>query len=298
MSSLSPVCMMKVEKRNDCSPRREPAVLSRQEHKLGILILALFCLGSGTVFAQGSPLPVGRAIMEEVNARGEGATMRHRTNMQLINRQGKVREREMVSVRKYFGEERRSVLFFTRPSKEAGTAFLTYDYGEEVKEDDQWLYLPALRKVRRISASERGAYFMGTDFTYADIKQGMKVPVGDFRWTTIGEETVDGAACYVVEGLPASEALAKDLGYGKTLVYVDTVKWLVRKATFWDTNLNLLKTVTTAEVQKVQGIWTIHRIEAENHKTEHKTIMRISDVEYDGAVRDSMFDRHALERGP
>jgi uncharacterized protein len=277
--------------------KEEPAMLNNRAPRLFALACALLYSGLGAAAADDAPLPEGRSIMEKVNARNEGVTMKQKTSMQLISKQNKIREREMAGVRKYFDDERRSVLFFTKPSNVEGTAFLTYDYVEAGKEDDQWLYLPAMRKVRRISAAERGGYFMGTDFTYEDLKQGTKVPIDDFTWTTVGEETVGDAACYVVEGIPVSKAIAKELGYGKTMAYVDKEIWLARKGEFWDTNLNPLKTVTTGDIRQVQAIWTAHEIIAENHKNGHKTVMKISDVEYDGSVKDSIFKRDALQRG-
>ena len=73
-----------------------------------------------------------------------------------------------------------------------GTGFLTYDYADVSVDDDQWLYLPALRKVRRISASDRGDFFLGTDFTYEDIKKEQKVEINDYAFQAKGSENVEG----------------------------------------------------------------------------------------------------------
>ena len=95
--------------------------------------------------------------------------------MELIDRRGKSRVRETMGYRRYYGEEKRTVLFYQSPTNVRGTGFLTYDYPNADTDDDQWLYLPALRKVRRISSSDRGDYFLGTDFTYEDIKKETRI---------------------------------------------------------------------------------------------------------------------------
>ena len=77
---------------------------------------------------------------------------------------------------------------------------------------------------------------------------------------------------------------------------MDKDTWMPRKGEFWDTNLNPLKTVTARDIRKVQDIWTVHELVAENHKTGHKTVMTISNVEYDGAVEDSLFTQDALKK--
>ena len=116
-------------------------------------------------------LPSADDIIAQVNARDDGEQVTRTLRMELIDRRGKSRVRETMGYRRYYGEEKRTVIFYQSPTNVKGTGFLTYDYPEADKDDDQWLYLPALRKVRRISAADRGDYFLGTDFTYEDIKK-------------------------------------------------------------------------------------------------------------------------------
>ena len=241
--------------------------------------------------------PAAEEIVKRINDRDEGMQVTRTLKMELINRKGKKRERVTRGFRKYFGEEKRTVIFYESPKNIKDTAFLTFDYPDSKRDDDQWLYLPALRKVRRISASDRGDYFLGTDFTYEDIKKESKVSIDDYTRKTIGEETIDGHRAYIIESIPVNNKIAKELGYGRVLQWVDAEIWMVRKSEFWDVRGKTLKTIQSKEIRLVQGIWTSHRIEAENHKTKHKTIFIFSDVDYQSEVKDDIFTERALRRG-
>ncbi len=242
-------------------------------------------------------LPGGDEIAKRINARNEGVAVSRKLTMQMTDRTGKTRIRDTRAFRKYFGDEKRTVIFYQQPKSVKGTAFLTWDYPRTEQDDDQWLYLPAMRKVRRISAADRGDYFLGTDLSYEDIKLESRIGIDDYRRKTLGENEVDGHHCYILESLPVDAATAKELGYGKIEQCVDSKIWIVRKAKMWDVNMNPLKTVYFSDIREVQGIWTQHRIEVENHKTGHRTSFRFSDVDYQGGVRDELFTQNALRRG-
>ena len=241
--------------------------------------------------------PTAEEITRNINARDEGEQVSRTLKMELINRKGKKRVRVTRAFRKYFGEEKRTILFYESPKNVKDTGFLTFDYPDSKRDDDQWLYLPALRKVRRISASDRGDYFLGTDFTYEDIKKETKVSIEDYTRKTIGEETIDGHRTYIIESIPVNKKIAKELGYSLVLSWVDAEIWMIRKAEYWDVRGKMLKTIQNKGIFLVQGIWTSHRIEAENHKTKHKTIFIFSDVDYQSEVKDDIFTERALRRG-
>lgn len=260
-----------------------------------IIISALLALTPAAIMAEG--LLSGDAIMQQVNARDEGQSVSRNLLMKMTDRGGKIRTRNTRSFRKYYGEEKRTVLFYLSPSNIKDTAFLTYDYPAADKDDDQWLYLPAMRKVRRISASNRGDYFLGTDFTYEDIKKESKVTMENYTRKTLREEALDGIKTYVVESIPVSSAIANELGYGRVVQWVDPSIWMIRKAEFWDVRGDALKTIYFHDIRQVQGIWTAHKLEATNHKTGHKTIFTFSDIDYRTGVKDKIFTKRMLKRG-
>ena len=153
--------------------------------KMRNTLIALFLLFPLFAFNAGAEaLPAGDEIARRINARNEGEVVSRHVTMAMTDRGGTERVRETKGFRKYFGKEKRVVIFYLSPANIKDTAFLTYDYPEADRDDDQWLYIPAARKVRRISASDRGDYFLGTDFTYEDIRKETKVGIEDYSWKT------------------------------------------------------------------------------------------------------------------
>ena len=263
---------------------------------IGLFSLALLPLAQApTVLAD--DLPEGKHIVERVNARDEGETLVRDLTMELVDRRGKRRVRETRGYRKYFGDEKRTTIFYLSPNNIRDTAFLTYDHAGVDRDDDQWLYLPALRKVRRISASDRGDYFLGTDFTYEDIKKESKIAAEDYTFKTLRRDTVDGHQVLVVEGIPISDQVARELGYGRVVMWVDSEIWMSRRTELWDEHGKPLKTIQNLDIQAVDGIWTSHRLEVANHQTDHQTIFTFSNIRYGVAVDDAIFTERALRRG-
>jgi outer membrane lipoprotein-sorting protein len=217
--------------------------------------------------------------------------------MLMVDRRGKERSRETLSYRKYYGEEIRTVLFYKAPSNVRGTGFLIWDYPESDKEDDQWLYLPALRKVRRIPASDRGDYFLGTDFTYEDIKLDGKLSETDYEFDLLGSADLGGTPTWRLEARPKTDAIAEELGYSRNEFWVDKQTFIVLKAVFWDTRGEMLKMLEVSDIREIDGILTRHRLEMRNYKTGHRSIFLFSDVDYETPVKDSVYTRQALARG-
>ena len=220
----------------------------------------------------------------------------------MIDKRGKTRVRETQAYRKYYQGEKRTVLFYKKPTNVKGTAFLTFDYKDTAKDDDQWLYLPAMRKVRRISSSDRGDYFLGTDFTYQDMMLEGKLELNDYDFNVLRNERVTLASgesfdTVVLAGVPKNKAIAKDLGYGKTQAWIDTTNWVVVKAHYWDLKNKPLKSLAMTDIRTVDEIITRHVLTINNHKTGHKSIFHFSDVDYTSPVKDSLFSKRALKQG-
>lgn len=265
--------------------------------RIGALLIAAGTIVFAAADTKAEEPRSGREIMEKVVARDEGEWVTRDLKMELTDRSGTTRVQITKALRRYYGKEKRTAIFYLEPTNVRGTAFLTYDYPEPNVDDDQWLYLPALRKVRRISASDRGDYFLGTDFTYEEIKKENKVELSDYTYKALGTEQVNGHATLVVEGTPASENVAKALGYGRVVWRVDPKIWMSRKSDYWDTNGNHLKTITLPEISQIDGIWTALKIAAVNHKTGHSSLFTFSNVDYRTEVSDRMFEQSMLRRG-
>ncbi len=242
-------------------------------------------------------LPDANAIVHQTQIRDDGNFLTQDVRLVLISKNGKSRIQDTKVYRKYYGEERRQAIFYTSPSNISGTGFLVIDYPVKDKDDDQWLYLPALRKTRRISAANRGDYFLGTDLTYEDIKLGPKLSDEDYVHTTSGMEDIDGHPCYIIESTPTDQRTSKELGYSKTKSWIDKDIWIVRKAEFWDIGGNSLKTIFVKDIEKIEGIWTPRQFHIINHKTGHMTDFIFSNIDYTHEIVDEIFTERALIRG-
>jgi hypothetical protein len=242
-------------------------------------------------------LPTGAEVVKRVNERDDGQSLYRKLSIELIDKSGKSRKQQAATFRKYYGDEKKSVIIYTEPANIRDTGFMTFDYAEADKEDDQWLYLPAARKVRRISSANRGDYYLGTDFTYEDIKLDTRLSAEDYEWKTTSVETQDGHACFVIEGTPVDEKTKKELGYGKYKAYIDREIYISRRADLWDINGNPLKTVEFRNIEQVQDIWTVAIVTIENHKTGHKTLFTFADIDYENEVNDRIFTEQSLSRG-
>ena len=235
--------------------------------------------------------------MEQVNARDDGELVQRRFELLLTNKDGRTKTERTRSYRRYFGTEKRTVIFYEEPTRVRGTGFLTFDYPDSEVDDDQWLYLPALRKVRRISASDRGDFFLGTDFTYEDIKKEQKIEISDYVLTAKGLIQLDESLTYVVEGIPINAQIADELGYSKVVWHVDPNIWMSRKTLYYDANGNHSKTITLESVETIDNIVTATEILAVNHKTSHSTRLTFSDIDYQSDVPESLFSQARLRRG-
>ncbi|MCF6324030.1 MAG: outer membrane lipoprotein-sorting protein [Gammaproteobacteria bacterium] len=242
-------------------------------------------------------LPSGDEIANNINARDEGVSVSRMVVMEMTDKRGKQRIRKTRGFRKYFGDEKRTVIYYLTPKNVKDTAFMTYDYADASIDDDQWLYLPAMRKVRRISASDRGDYFLGTDFTYEEIKNETRVSIEDYTRKTIGEAIIDGHRTFIIESTPVDKATAKELGYSKVKQWIDAKIWMARKTEFTSLRNKRLKTTYTREIKQVQGIWTAHLLTVENHKTGHSTKFSFSEVDYQTPISDDLFTARAMRRG-
>ena len=263
--------------------------------KIALIIFAIaIATGMASVLSYGEELS-GTQIMQRVDDRDDGEDLTQKIHQKLIDKRGGERERHIVSFRKDYGKDNKAISYFLEPANIRDTALLTYDYDGVERDDDQWLYLPALRKVRRISASDRGDYFMGTDFTFEDVKQTPELE--DYIWTLLGSETVEGHDCWVVQGEPKTDELKKDLGYAKTVNYIRKDIDMAIRIDYWDRKGQELKHFRITALEQIDGIWTAIGMVMENVQTRHKTEMRFTDHKYNTGLSDSVFSERMLKRG-
>jgi len=259
-----------------------------------IIVLTL-ALAGGPLQSVAATAPSGLAIMQAVDNREDGDDLKQTMTQTLIDRNGNRRVRHMVSFRKDYGKDKKMILFFTEPANIRDTALLTFDYDDPAKDDDQWLYLPALQRVRRISAADRGDYFMGTDFTFEDMKQTPEL--SDYHWKLLGSATIDGHDCWKVEGRPVSDDVLRMLGYSRMVQYVGKDNDFSLRVDYWDRSGAPLKRMRVRKLVQIQGIWTPLKIEMDNSRSGHKTVLEFSDQHYNSGLRSRLFTQRTLKRG-
>lgn len=246
--------------------------------------------------AESSDIDANR-IMAMLAARPEGASSDRNVRIQLIDRHGAMREQVARAVRKNVADGRRMAIFYQSPANIRGTSFLVFDYAGEGVANDQWLYLPALRKVRRVPATDRGDYFLGTDLTFDEVRNDNRVTLSDWTFRSIEVQDVEGVRCNVIEGVAATEQIARELGYARARWCVDSRILIARKIEYWDRGGRHLKTLLSLEPTLIDGVWTASRIEVKNHKTGHATVIRFENTRFDTDLPDALFSQQQLERG-
>jgi outer membrane lipoprotein-sorting protein len=252
-------------------------------------IAALLFAGQERLSAQDSGRPSGYDIMKQAEDRYTGDTAQYNLTMTLESGRGAPRVREVSWYFKDLGDTEKTLMVFKSPRDVAGTKYLSFSYGDN-QDDDMWLYLPALKRVRRISGSGKNDDFMGTDFTYEDMgSRGLNKDTFSLR----GEETIEGRPCWVVE------ARAKDSRdpYGRRLMWIRRDSHVINAVDYYDRQDRLLKTLRVSGIRQIDGIWTAQRMEMTNVQNKHSTVIEMSDIRFNAPLDDNLFTVTSLERG-
>jgi outer membrane lipoprotein-sorting protein len=230
----------------------------------------------------------GREIMTSVYNREEGKDRSSTMIMTLINNQGRERVRKIEAFSKYFGKDKKNVMIFREPADVKGTIYLSWEYDAQGKDDDKWLYLPAMKKERRISGATRNEYFMGSDFTYDDMVK--RHPEKD-RQTVLGTENYKGQECWKIECIPVVEET-----YVKRTILVGKKSLLILKSEYYDKD-GLLKVFEADSFREKDGIWDVYKSTMRNVQRDHKTVMLMEDLRHNIGLKDDLFTVTALQRG-
>jgi hypothetical protein len=238
----------------------------------------------------------GRKIMELVDERDDGDDAIQDMEMILIDKRGKERVRKIRSFAKDKGEDDQSIMFFLSPADVKNTGFLTFDYDDPDRDDDQWLYLPALKKTKRIASGDKSGSFMGSDFTYSDMST---LILDRYQFTLMKETDIDGVPVWQIEAIPNEKAI-DETGYTKSISFVRQDNHVVVRAVSWVKKGNKLKYMEVKKLEQIDGIWTPTELTMTTKKgkaTLHKTVLRISNVRYGQDLDPGMFSVRRLEKG-
>lgn len=262
-----------------------------ERFKTGVLLAGVMALLLGR--AEGAVAQddaVGIVRKSQVAFFYPGGDFQVRVTMDLINLEGKVRKRELTMLRKNSsaGEEQKYLLYFHNPPDVRGTSFMVWKY--PVRDDDRWLYIPAIRMVRRIAANDKRSSFVGSDFTYEDISGR---DIESDTHTLLREEEVDGNPCYVIQSIPQEEA-----EYTKKISWIDKGAFLPLKEEYYDVQGELYRLFTADEVKEVQGFWTVIKRTMRNVKSGHHTEVTFTEAKYQVGVDEGIFSERSLQNPP
>jgi len=240
----------------------------------------------------------GREIMEKVNARDTGDRSITEMEMILINKKGKKRVRKLKTFGLEKGKKSLSLMFFLSPADVRNTGFLTFDYDESGKDDDQWLFLPALRKTKRIAAGDKSGSFMGSDLNYSD----MTSPDLDlYDYTLMKETEVKGQKVWQIKAVPKTKAEAKKSGYSKSVVFIRQDNYVMIRGVRWVHKKKRNKYLDVRKLDKIDGIWVsteMHVTTKFGKKILHKTIMKQKNIHFNqDEVNEDLFSIRRLEKG-
>jgi outer membrane lipoprotein-sorting protein len=258
------------------------------KHAIYIFSTVLFFISS-PVLAE-TPEEKGLAIAKEDDKRDNGF-QNFTANMMMVlkNRQGEESSRSIRNkTLEVKGDGDKSLSIFDRPRDVKGTALLNFTH--KVGTDDQWLYLPALKRVKRISSANKSGSFMGSEFAYEDVTS-QEVEKYNYKW--IRDEDFKGEKCFVFERYP----VYKNSGYTRQVVWLDQKDYKLLRIEFFDRKNAPLKTLTQTDFKQYLGkYWYPGSMHMENHQTGKSTLLTWSDYKFQTGLSDKDFNKNSLKR--
>ena len=263
---------------------------------LSILLSGLLLTLTFPFSATPQTAPDPRVIMQQVHDRDDGDNLSCIMEMILIDRDGGKRVRRLSQFAKDKEADTLGLLYFLYPADVAGTGFLSWDYDDSAQSDDQWLYLPALHKTKRIASSDKSGSFMGSDLSYADLT---KANPRDYDYSLKKEMELDGYKVWVIESVPKTEKTRDETGYQKSLLLVRQDNYVVVRSVSWLKNGDL-KYLDMTKLELIDGVWVgteLHVTTKRNKEIRHQTLLRLSDVMFNQPLSEDFFSVRQLEKG-
>ena len=221
-----------------------------------------------------------------------GADLKARVMMKLISKGGQERVREMMLLRKNFGQpgsEQKYFMYFFQPADVRNMTFMVYKYPG--KDADRWLFVPAINMVRRIAAQDKRSSFVGSDFTYEDIS-GRNLE--DDTHIVMKEEKIGTRDCTVIKSTPK----AAEMEYSYKLSWIDKVTFLPIKEEYYDKKDELYRVFSADEIKDVKGYPTITKRSMKNLLSGHMTEVSFLKADYNVGIEDSLFTERFLKQPP
>jgi len=237
----------------------------------------------------------GRQIMDKHKEASKLKGSEMVGTLKIINQKGHERIRKTSIATKSYGDElSKRIIIFLYPADVKGTGMLVFDY--ENKDDDMWIYMPALRKTRRIVSSEKRKSFMGSEFTNADISTPN---LDDFSYKKLGTEQVDGVDCWKIESTPKDEDIADENGYSKRIIYIGKKDFVIRKTVYYNLDNELHKILEAKNIKLIDTEnkkYMATEMTMSNKQNGRKSIWIIEKIDVNPNIKDEYFTTDFLEK--
>jgi len=247
---------------------------------LTVAAVALLLIAS--VYAQND----ARAIVEEAQRRAESKSQRYEGLLQVVDSKGKVADKRWLFTRLGSHGRSKSVLRFVAPAEVKGVALLIVNHPDRAS--DQWMWTPALQRERRIALQDRSTRFFGTDFSFEDLEER---DVNQYEYRLLGEQAIDGAACWHIESTPAKRKISQ---YSKSQVWIRKDNHALAQVESY-IKTDVVRRLKYSDFVEVQGIWTGRRMEMHDLRRNSRTILALDKLEYNVPLKEEDFTLQGLQ---
>lgn len=254
-------------------------------------MLVLTVVGSPSTWAQ---MPTGREVMEAYKVQDRTEDTRIEMQMRLINPGGGTRERQLTMEAKTLDDGNQMQLIrFQAPADVRGTGFLSIEHDD--RDDDNWLYLPALRKTRRIAGTDKQDSFVGSDFAYEDLDPE---DIDAYAYENVGSDSVDGAEAWLIEAVPTDPEKIEETAYGRRELWISKNHHVILQAKYYSAEGEYVKLFRAEDVRQVPGTRNrrAYRLTMEDVQEGSRTLLEISSYEIDKGVSEDHFTQRYLKR--
>jgi outer membrane lipoprotein-sorting protein len=228
-----------------------------------------------------------RQIVEEAQRRTSAASQRYEGLLQVFEAKGKVSDKRWTLERLGSHGNSRMVLRFTAPAEVKGVALLVVNHPDRAS--DQWMWTPAIERDRRIALQDRSTRFFGTDFSFEDLEER---DVDQYEYAMLGDETIDGAACWKIESVPKQR---KSSQYTKSIVWVRKDNHALARIESYIKDA-AVRRLDYGDIQNVLGIWTARRLEMTDLRRGSRTRLTLDKLQYNAPMSEDDFTLQALRR--
>jgi len=252
--------------------------------------LLIVTLPLSAVLSAQTPAEQGLEIASARKAADRGWVSSQSDSLMILrNKQGDQSKRKLRNKSLEVSDDGdKALTIFDTPRDIKGTAFLSFSHNS--KNDDQWLYLPALKRVKRISSRNKSGPFMGSEFSYEDMAS---FEIEKFNFTYLKDQACSDQTCYVVQSIPTD----KYSGYSKLISWIDQAHYRVHKVEFYDRKKSHLKTLIASDFKLYNDqFWRAHHATMTNHLTGKTTEIISSNIKFDTGLTAKDFNKNTLKR--